>query len=200
MNARSALEWLIDRWQWPYAALFSAVLLTALLPLIDIWAGLVAMTLTAQLPMYLFHQFEEHHENCFCRYVNATIGNGLVVLSPGAAFVINSIGVWGVILAGIYAGVLVAPGFGAIAVDLGVVNGILHIAVAAVRREYNPGLWTSLALFVPLGGASVWVLGTVGHATAREQTAGLAIAILIHLAIVAHVASRRRALAHKLNL
>ncbi|MDE2483536.1 MAG: HXXEE domain-containing protein [bacterium] len=195
MGIRAATDWLIGRWQWPYAGLFAAVLLLALVPLVYVWAGLVMAAIVVQLPVYMLHQFEEHHDDCFCRYVNRVVGEGLPVLSPVAAFVINSVGVWGVILVGIYLAQVLAPGYGTIAIDLGVVNGLLHVVVATVRREYNPGLWTSLALFFPIGGAALWIVTVFGGADVTQHVVGALVAIAIHIAIVAYAISRRRALA-----
>ena len=64
--------------------------------------------------------------------------------------------------------------------------GMLHILIAVVRREYNPGLWTSLGVFLPFGVTSYAVLAGAG-ATAAEQLLAGSIAVTLHVAIILHV-------------
>jgi hypothetical protein len=178
--------WLVDRWQWPAAALTASLFLIAVLPVFYSLAGLALTLVFAQLPAYMIHQFEEHHDDCFCRYVNRLLAGGRIALSPMAAFWINSLGVWGVDLAGLFLARYVSLGLGLIAVDLSLVNGTLHILMALIRREYNPGVWTSILIFAPLG---IWTYAVLlgAGATMTEQIVALSIGIAIHLGIVAYV-------------
>jgi hypothetical protein len=178
--------WLVDRWQWPAAALTASVFLVALLPVFYSLAGLALTLVFAQLPVYMIHQFEEHHDDCFCRYVNRLLAGGRTALSPIAAFWINSLGVWGVDLVALALARFVSLGLGLLAVDLALVNGALHVLIGLVRREYNPGLVTSLLLFFPIGGWTYAVLLRAG-ATFSEQLLALAVAVAIHLGIVVWV-------------
>jgi len=186
---RAAYVWLIDRWQWPAATLFAAGFLALLLPLVTADSGVVIALVYAQLPAYMLHQFEEHHDDRFCNYVNALLAGGAQALSPRAAFVINSVFVWGVDLVSLYLARFVSIGLGLIAVDLALVNAALHLTMAAIRREYNPGVWTALFVFLPLGGWAYWTLVARG-ATFGEGVLAFAIAVAIHIGIVVHV--RRR--------
>lgn len=185
--------WLIERWQWPAGVLFASGFLAALLPFVGSFAGLALTLVYAQLPAYMIHQFEEHHDDCFCRYVNGLLAGGRLALTPGATFVINSVFVWGVDLVALYLARFVSLGLGLIAVDLALVNGAVHLLMAAVRREYNPGVWTSAALFLPLGVWSYWVLWWEG-ATTLEQVIGFTVAIVGHAGIIVHVRARIAAL------
>ncbi len=186
------MAWLVDRWQWPAATLFASAFLVAVLPALGPFIGLSLVLVLAQLPAYMIHQFEEHHDDCFCHYVNGLLAGGRLALTPGAAFIINSVFVWGVDLVALYLAAFVGVGYGLIAVDLALVNGTLHIVMALVRREYNPGLWTALAIFLPLGAVTYGVLLGAG-ATVVEQSVALAIALVIHVGIVVNV---RRRIAH----
>ena len=181
--------WLIDRWQWPAAALTASFFLVAVLPVFYSTGGLALALVFAQLPAYMIHQFEEHHDDCFCRYVNRLVADGRVALTPTAAFWINSIGVWGVDISALMLARFVSLGLGLIAVDLALVNGALHLVMAAIRREYNPGTWTALLVFAPLGVWTYAVLLAAG-ASPGEQLLAISIAIGIHIGIVAYVRVR----------
>ena len=64
------------------------------------------------------------------------------------------------------------------------VNGIAHIAAALATRRYNPGLWTSIMLFLP---ASILALVVVSSQTGVgivNHAVGLGVSLLIHAAIV----------------
>ncbi|HVA32902.1 MAG TPA: HXXEE domain-containing protein [Candidatus Baltobacteraceae bacterium] len=181
--------WLVDRWQWPAGALMTSIFLIAVLPVFYSVAGLALTLVFAQLPAYMIHQFEEHHDNCFCTYVNRLVAGGRIALTPMAAFWINSIGVWGVDLAALFLARYVSLGLGVIAVDLALVNGTLHLIGAIVRREYNPGAWTSLLIFFPLG---IWTYAVLlgAGASRPEQILGFSVAVAIHIGIVAYVRLR----------
>ena len=185
MNA--ALRWLVV--QWPYATLLAAGFLLLLLPFL-LPLGLPLAVIFLQLPVYMLHQFEEHDRDRFRAFINATIGGGREALTPLAVFVINSAGVWGVDLAALYLAYFVHPALGLIAIDLAVVNGITHIIAALILRRYNPGLWTSLCLLLPVG---IWALVTVSAATQADwkmHTLALGTAILVHVLIIAHIKLR----------
>jgi hypothetical protein len=143
-----------------------------------------------QLPVYMFHQWEEHSGDRFRQYANRVIGGGREVLTPRATFWINCLGVWGVDLSALYLAWAIAPAAGLVAGYLAIVNALLHIGPALRRREYNPGLVTAVVLLLPAGGICVGVVGT--GAGALPHVVALAAAIGVHLAVVAHVVRRLR--------
>jgi hypothetical protein len=181
-------RWLVREWQWPAAALFAAVFLLAMFPLLAAIAGWPLALVLVQLPIYLLHQAEEHLDDRFRRYANRVIGRGREALTPAATFWINCLGVWAIDLAAIYLALAFGPAAGLVAGYLALVNALLHLGPAIARREYNPGLATALLLFVPAGGICVtlagWNAGFWPHAIA------LAAAVGVHLVVVAHVARR----------
>jgi hypothetical protein len=119
------------------------------------------------------------------------MGGGYDVLTPTSAFATNSIGVWGVIFVGIVLCRFVSPGYGTIATDLCLVNALTHAQLAIRRREYNPGLWTALSLFVPFGGAGLYIVSALGHATIAQQITGAMVAIAIHAGLIVYVEKRK---------
>ena len=181
-------NWIVRQWQWPAAALFAAMFLLAILPIVAASAGWPLALVFVQLPLYMLHQWEEHRGDGFRLYANRVIGGGREALTPAATFWINCLGVWAVNLAAIYLAWTVGPGAGLMAGYLAVVNAFLHIGPAIARRQYNPGLVTALLMFLPMGG---WCIAWSGAGAGWWLHAiALAAAVGVHLVVVAHVARR----------
>lgn len=179
---------------WMYAGVIAAAFLLAVLPLLaGGWSpALVAIYL--QLPAYMLHQLEEHAGDRFRRFVNTRIAGAPNALTTAAVVVLNVPLVWGVDLASIYLARFVALGWGLVAIYLMLVNAVAHIAGAAVMRAYNPGLITAVAIFVPLGVWGLVAVSATPGVTVGQHAAALAIALLVHAAIAAHVMRRARLL------
>jgi Protein of unknown function with HXXEE motif len=179
-----ASRWLVGEWQWPYATAFAACFLLALVPVVWSEGGVAAMLIYVQLPVYMVHQLEEHHADAFRRYVNDRLASGREALTRGATFAINLLGVWVLDIAAILLAYYVDPGLGLIAVYLAGVNAVVHLLVAAARREYNPGLATATALFVPL---TIWAALEINDrydVSTGINLLALGVALLGHLLIV----------------
>jgi hypothetical protein len=160
------------------------MLLVVLTPLLAVFWPPWLVAVWIQLPIYMLHQFEEHDGDRFQRFVTANLGQGRELLSHAAIWVINVPGVWGVIAVSLGLAVWVRPGLGLIAVYLVLVNALAHIAAGVVLRRFNPGLVTAVVLFLPGGIWGLLALRQAG-ATAADHAIGLAVAVAIHLAIVA---------------
>jgi hypothetical protein len=179
---------------WVYGGALAGLLLLALLPLV--WPGWTdARTLTVLvLPAYMLHQYEEHDDDRFRRFVNATIGRGHEVLTVADVFVINIVGVWAVLAAVLWlehlSGPGAGPGWGLIAVWLILVNALAHVGQAVAMRRYNPGLATALALFLPLGLLGLVTLAPLASAT--QHAVAPALAILLHALIILRVRAALR--------
>ena len=104
-------------------------------------------------PVYLLHQYEEHGHGAFKREVNRMLPPTFGRLTDQTIFVVNIPGAWGVDIAATYLARFVGPGAGLVAPYLAIVNGLIHVGVAVRTRRSNPGLWTSLLLLLPVGGA-----------------------------------------------
>ncbi|MEO0346640.1 MAG: HXXEE domain-containing protein [Pseudomonadota bacterium] len=116
----------------------------------------------ALLVAYIAHQFEEHwidvlgNEYAFHAYVNALVRGAIgtddlsvAPLTPMGIFVINTSLVWLVgAVAIVRARTQWFPVFAMAAIAL--VNGATHIIGSIVTFAYNPGLLTSVLLFLPL--------------------------------------------------
>lgn len=186
-------NWLVVDWRWPGAAVFAGCMLLPFVAMLWHLAGPVIGLIALQLPLYLFHQGEEHLGDRFRLDINSLFGGD--VLSPAAAFWINAIGVWAVDLVSILLAVFVAPAWGVIAVDLAIFNGVTHVLAFLARRRSNPGLITSIVLFLPIGGTALWMLSQTPGMTVAMQGVGFGTALVVHAAIIGWVVIRRRLLA-----
>ncbi|MFN4204665.1 MAG: HXXEE domain-containing protein, partial [Tabrizicola sp.] len=119
------------------------------------------------------------------------LADGVEALTVPAVFWINIVGVWAVIAAALWLSLRVHPGWGLVAAYLLLVNALAHGGQALVLRSPNPGLWTGLALFLPLGAVLWWHLWP--QASPLQHLLSIALVALIHAAIFAGVARARKA-------
>ena len=187
----SGLRWILR--EWPYASLFTACFLLALTPFFGA-LGLPLLLVYLQLPLYMIHQFEEHRQDRFRTFFNEVVAGGREALTPGAVFVINSIGVWGVDLVALYLAWSVGLAWGLVAVYLTLVNAVVHIVMAIALRRYNPGLWTAVLGFLPFGIWALVVVSAASGASWRAHALAAGIAIALHILIIAWVRLRLRGL------
>lgn len=192
---RRAFDWLVVKWQWPYAALFAAGFLLALSPFVIHFAGLALGLVLLQMPIYMLHQYEEHTGDRFRLWVNRMLGRG-DVLTPTATFWINSLLVWGLDLAALYLACFVDLSLGLIAFYLPMLNAFGHIVPALVKRQYNPGLVTSAVLFLPVGVVSTYLVSQAAGCDVKDHLLALGVAIAVHGVIIAHVRRRISVLSH----
>ena len=180
---------------WVYGGFLAGILILVLLPEFARHWPVALLAVFIQLPVYMLHQFEEHDNDRFRRFVNRSMGGGREVLTPLAVFIINVPGVWGVNAAAFYLAAFVALGFGLIAVYLTLINAIVHIVYSVIFRAYNPGVATAVLLFVPASMFALVTLQQTGTIEWYHHLVGILVAIGIHLAIVAHVKARARSAA-----
>ena len=183
-------NWLLTNWS--RAGLVMAVMLLALAPLIFWRTGVVFTLVFLQLPVYMIHQYEEHSHGQFKKYLADSMGGGREILTGLDIFWINIGMVWALDLAVLYAANFYGWKLGMIAVYLSTFNAVTHIVVAVRNREYNPGLWTSLVLFLPVGVASLYAITAQTDATLPDHATMLAAAIAGHVGIIGLALYRRR--------
>jgi hypothetical protein len=142
----------------------------------------------ALLIIYMIHQIEEHlWPGGFRQFANARVfksGNDDWPVTEGGVALVNVGYVWlPILLAAMFPGPLRWLGLGWVGLTL--INGISHIATSIRFRVYNPGLVTSIALFLPF---TIWMLArevSTGMLTGW-QVAGLLIAgIVLHFPVAA---------------
>lgn len=168
---------------WVYGGTTMGVVLLLLGPLFLRDLSLPANLTFLCLPLYIFHQFEEHDDDRFRAFVNGVVAKGREGLSLADVFWINVLAVWVLLPLTLWLVVRVDPGWSAIAASLLVINAVAHIGQAIVLRRYNPGLWTGIVLLLPLGLA----LLIYGQANAAQFLLSLLLAVAVHACIVARL-------------
>ena len=184
--------WVIDNWS--RMALPFAVLALVSLPIFLGGGNLPMLLLYTLLPVYMIHQYEEHAHGRFVEFFNATIGRGHEVLTKVSAFWINVLEVWVLFIVTFYLARYVALGFAFIPVWLTVFNGLTHVIASVSLRRYNPGLYTSLALFLPWGLFLLVYFSGVVATDLLFNVVGLLAAVIGHALIVIYALRRRRKL------
>ncbi len=178
-----------------YGGFIASLFLLALAPVTAAPAGLAFVLVYLQLPIYMLHQLEEHRDDRFRRWVNDAIAGGREMLSTPAVIVINVAGVWLVDVVALYLAHFGDVGLGLIAIYLTIVNAAFHVVAGIVQRRYNPGLVTAVLLFVPFGVWALMVVSAMPGVSGADHVIGLAVAVLIHAAIIGYARWRVAALA-----
>jgi hypothetical protein len=185
-------SWFVARWA--RVALPCAVVILMLLPVLANEENINLVLVVTLLPVYMIHQYEEHARGRFMAFFNATVGEGHEVLTTRSIFWINIVGVWAVFLVSFYLARYVALGVALVPIYLTLVNGIIHVLASVRLRRYNPGLWTSLALFIPWGGLLLLTFRGVSPVPTRFDVGALLIAVAMHAGVVIYALRRRAAL------
>jgi hypothetical protein len=137
----------------------------------------------ALLVIYMLHQIEEHlWPGGFRQFANAHVfksGNADWPVDMGGVALVNVGYVWLPVAAA-----ALAPGalrwVGLAWIGLTLINALTHIVTTIRFHIYNPGLITSIVLFLPF---TVWVLATL-HG--RGALTGGEIALILVLGVVLH--------------
>ncbi|MEM9762503.1 MAG: HXXEE domain-containing protein [Pseudomonadota bacterium] len=155
------------------------------------------------LVAYIIHQFEEHWIDLYGRtyafkpnlneFLSGLLGRTTVqeFMSDRSVFMINTSLVWLVGALAIWRGPQHV--FAALCMaSIVVVNATSHIGATLISGSYNPGLLTSVVLFLPIGvGAYVW-LGRTSKPSRRIVLASLAWGLIAHLLMISGVLAMNR--------
>lgn len=138
----------------------------------------------AMLVIYMLHQTEEHlWPGGFRQFTNAEVfksGSDDWPVDTGGVALVNIGYVWlPISLAAIAPGALRWLGLGWIGLTL--VNAITHIVSSIRFRVYNPGLVTSIVLFLP------FTIGVLAMEYVRGALSGAEIGIVLALGVVLHI-------------
>ena len=185
-------SWVIDNWS--RMALPFAVLALVSLPIFVVGGNVPLVLLYTLLPVYMIHQYEEHAHGRFVEFFNATIGRGHDVLTKVSAFWINILEVWLLFVVTFCLAKYVALGFAFVPIWLTIFNGLTHVIASVALRRYNPGLYTSLALFFPWGLFLLVYFSRIVASDLLFNAVGFLTAVVGHALIVVYALRRRREL------
>ncbi|HWV53476.1 HXXEE domain-containing protein [Pseudorhodoplanes sp.] len=142
----------------------------------------------AALIIYMIHQIEEHlWPGGFRQFANARLfksGNDDWPVTEGGVALVNVGYVWlPILFAALFPGPLRWLGLAWIGGTL--VNALTHIIGALRLRSYNPGLVTSIVLFLPF---TIWALSrevSAGLLTGWQVVGLLIAGVLLHIPVAA---------------
>ena len=183
-------DWFISNWA--KASLPLAIILFLISPFVYRGVGLAAFLVFLTLPFYMLHQFEEHAGGQFKAFVTKTVGRGREVLTDRAIFRVNVLFVWLGTLVVLYLCVYVNIIWGLFSGYLVLFNGIVHIITSIRMRRYNPGLWTSIFVFLPLGIYIIYIINKESGAGWLYNVIFLVVTILLHAMILINARQQRR--------
>jgi Protein of unknown function with HXXEE motif len=176
-------DWFVLNWS--RTTLPIAGILLLLSPLIFEKFGLLSFLVFLQLPAYMIHQYEEHAQGKFKTYITNMMG--FEALSDKDIFIINILLVWVLDIVALYLAVYIHIWFGLIAAYMPAFNGITHIAASIKMKKYNPGVLTSIFIFLPVGFYGIYLISQTAKVSVIHHAIALGITILAHAAIIARV-------------
>ena len=139
--------------QWVYGGFLFGLVLLGLWPLLNQSLSRPGSLVLLALSVYAIHQYEEHDDNRFQRFVYETLAPRGIGLSKSELFWINVVLVWGGLGLVLWLVERHHQGWIALGSALLLVNVVAHLVQFILKRKTNPGLWSSLFLMLPLGSA-----------------------------------------------
>lgn len=182
-------SWIVENWS--RMSLPFAVLTLCSLPIFLTASNVSLILLYTLLPVYIIHQYEEHAHGRFVEFFNSAMGRGYGVLTSVSAFWINILEVWLAFLVSFYLAKYVALGIASVPIYLTIINGFTHVVASIALRRYNPGLYTSLLLFLPWGFFLLIYLNVITRFSLFFNGIGLLTSVLGHIVIVVYALRRR---------
>jgi hypothetical protein len=151
-------------------------------------------------PMYLVHQFEEHGIDLLGRHYSfleslcQTLGYVSKVgcpADPAFIFAVNAVGCQ---LAFACAWIFRRrnPLIAACAWGFAIVNAVAHIGPAIAHLAYNPGLLTSVLLFVPLSALMLRTVVRTGAIERRQVVRIIATGVVVHAVLLVSLKLREK--------
>ena len=141
------------------------------------------------LPVYMWHQYEEHDNDRFKAFADTQFGPG--VLSHTAIFIINVVGVWALFSALILLSIKVTTGLGLGVAYLTAINAVTHLGAFLKTRTYNPGLGTAICLFLPLSLTTLRGITSNPEVSIISIVFGFIVGAGVHIAILAYARSQK---------
>ncbi len=185
------INWLYKNWA--KICIILSIIVTIFIFSVIKTDNMVLFLIWIQIPIYLLHQFEEHAwPGGFRKYVNLKIFNiksGEYPLNDINVFWINIPVIW--VLMPIFAALsYVNLFFGLWIPYFAVLNSLTHVIAAIVKQEYNPGLFISLILGIPVGLYALWMFYALISVPIVVTAISILVAVLMHLFLIIFIRKR----------
>jgi hypothetical protein len=179
------INWLYKNWA--RLCIILSIIVVVIILLVVKTNNILLFLIWIQIPIYLLHQFEEHSwPGGFKKFVNTEIFHvevGEYPLSDTNIFWINVPIIW--VLMPIFASLsYINLFFGLWIPYFAVFNSLTHVIGAVVKRKYNPGLFVSLVLGIPVAVYTLWLFYSFVNVPLIITLLSILAVLLLHLAII----------------
>ena len=185
---------------WARICLILSIIVTIIIFLVVKTNNLILFLIWIQIPIYLLHQFEEHYwPGGFKNFFNKEIFNvqdGEYPLNDSSIFWINVPIIW--VLMPIFAALsYINLFFGLWIPYFAVFNSLTNVVAVIVKSKYNPGLFVSLVLGIPVAIYTLWLFYTLINVPLIITVLSLLIVLILHLIIIIFSTRRYNSLKSK---
>ncbi len=187
------MQWLYHNWA--KTTLILAVYVSLMLFCFHQSMSLVLLLIWLQFPLYLVHEFEEHvYPGHFKEYINHALfkREDNFPLNDVNIFWINILAIWLLYPLACTGSSLSQLGFGVLLPIFSLFNATLHIIVAIIKKQYNPGLLTSIVLLYPFSIYTLVMMANAQLLNTATLTYAIVIAIAVHDVLVGYAKLRIR--------
>jgi len=186
-------NWLYKNWA--KFCIILSIIITLLIFIFVKTNNILFFLIWIQIPIYLLHQFEEHYwPGGFKKFVNKEIFNvevGEYPLNDTNIFWINVPIIW--VLMPIFASLsYINLFFGLWIPYFAVFNSLTHLIGAVVKRKYNPGLFVSLVLGIPVAIYTLWLFYSLVNVPLIITLLSILAVLLLHIAIIVPAVRRSK--------
>lgn len=193
-----SINWLYKNWA--KICIILSIIVTLVILLVIKTNDVILFLIWIQISIYLLHQFEEHAwPGGFRKYVNINIfkvESAEYPLNDKNVFWINIPVIW--ILMPVFASLSYLNLFFGLWIPyFAVLNSLTHVIGAIVKREYNPGLFVSLILGIPVSIYTLWVFYVLINVPLAFTILSILAAVLMHLFLIIFITKRFNELKNK---
>jgi hypothetical protein len=179
------ISWLYKNWA--KLCIILSIIVALIILLVVKTDNILLFLIWIQIPIYLLHQFEEHSwPGGFKKFVNKEIFNvevGEYPLNDINIFWINVPIIW--VLMPIFASLsYINLFFGLWIPYFAVFNSLTHVIGAIVKRKYNPGLFVSLVLGIPVATYTLWLFYNLVNVPLIITLLSILAVLLLHITII----------------
>ena len=179
------ISWLYKNWA--KLCIILSIIVALIILLVVKTNNILLFLIWIQIPICLLHQFEEHSwPGGFKKFVNKEIFNvevGEYPLNDTNIFWINVPIIW--VLMPIFASLsYINLFFGLWIPYFAVFNSLTHVIGAIVKRKYNPGLFVSLVLGIPVATYTLWLYYNLVNVPLIITLLSILAVLLLHIAII----------------